>query len=48
MQYVAAHCVLSFVSSHILFFSFLGDDAMYDQYDYMGYKSKYEEYDDEW
>ena len=27
---------------------FLGDDAMYDRYDYMGYRLEYEEYDDEW
>ena len=42
-----SHCVLRFVSSRILCFPFSGDDTVTDQYDYMGYGSKYEDYDDD-
>ena len=47
IQYVFVHCVLSFVGSHVLCFLFLGDDGVIDRYDYLGYWSEYEEYDDE-
>ena len=47
MRYVFVHCVLSFVSSRVLCFPFSGDGAAFDRYDYMGYGSKYKEYDDE-
>ena len=47
MRYVIVHCVLSFVGSCFLCFLFSGDDVMIDHYDYLGYGSEYEEYDDE-
>ena len=47
MRYVFVHCVLSFISSHVLCFPFSGDDVVIDRYDYIGYGLEYEEYDDE-
>ena len=48
IRYVIIHCVLSFVGSRVLYFLFLGDDAVIDRYDFLGYGSEYEEHDDEW
>ena len=47
MRYVIVHCVLSFVDSNVLCFPFSNDDAVIDRYDYLGYWSEYEEYNDE-